>query len=247
MLSQRYSLYIGNSYFGGDMDIRALFMGIMVLFSTQALALDIYKCIVDGRVEFSEKPCGPNSTAVQLKELAAPLASHDMEKTANLDYTIKSHLIREQIARHQHKIKRYRQRMQAEIKNLQKQQPSTKKKVIRANYNNNTPIVKVEDTSKTTSGKIASKKPTSPGKLKGAQSKNNGPAKKNTPLIDGSVKVSTKDHTDAFNNIANALSELNTDKLSDQINAVTQRYSTLIKAEEFQINLLREDLRELRE
>ncbi|WP_263081685.1 hypothetical protein [Endozoicomonas sp. Mp262] len=221
------------------METRAIILGMALLMpATETLAGNIYKCMVNGRVEFSGEPCGANARPVVLKELAAPLASYDMKGEANLDYTIKSHLLRERVARHQHKIQRYRHRMDAEIKKVYKKNPSAEK-TVKARYVSSIPSKK--HTAESGSSLSLANKSTNPAsRLKVGERKSDSsrPAK-NTNHTAGVLE-------DQLGNIADAVRGLNQDSPSSQVNAITQRYSALIKAEEFQINLLLQKIRELR-
>ena len=103
------------------MEFKSLFSGVLLaLMMAPAFSHDIYKCVEDGMVRYSEEKCGDNAEKVTLKELAAPVqevAPSAVEgqaarnKISSLDF---------QIRRHEKRIQKYRKKMQYELGMLQK-------------------------------------------------------------------------------------------------------------------------------
>ena len=97
--------------------------GLMLL-SPYGMGRDIYRCEVNGVVQFTEEKCDKNAQPVQLKGLAAPLEPFDLKKIQHMDASIRRHMIQERITLRQNRIKTHRRNMEKELKAIrQKAQP----------------------------------------------------------------------------------------------------------------------------
>lgn len=203
---------------------------LLACLAANAHSTMIYKCRVDGRLEFSDQPCAGGSV-VTLNELAAPLATFDRNQAARLDYTIKSHLIKERIARHRHKIDRYTARMNTELKAAGAASGKQNKTVIRTSANQSL-ISKPADTLRPTDR--------NPASGSASEWEGSGNPGQSINKLSGVLE-------DQLGNIANAINRMDRDTVSGQQRAVIEHYSTLIKTEEFKISLLMQELKSLRE
>ena len=171
------------------MDIRALLSGLVVwLAITPAQGHDIYKCVVNGKVTYTEEKCDDQARPLTLKELAAPLGHVDAAKIEGQETRLKEDGIKHKIARHQKLINKYRKKMQFELGLLQKQagMGMSSSKISRARESH-----------------------------------------------------WEKEVTTHMKNISDSVDRAG---IAEQMNAVVNRYKALIQAEEFQIQLLRQEL-----
>ncbi len=204
---------------------------LLVCLATNAYSAVIYKCMVDGRLVFSDQPCtSSGGSIVTLNELAAPLVTFDMNKAAQLDYTIKSHVIKERIARHRHKIDHYTARMNTALKTTGAASGKQNKTVIRTSADQSL-INNYADSLRPSGRRQATASAATLEVPDNSQSINK---------ISGVLE-------DQLGNIANAIKRMNQETVSGQKRAVIEHYSTLIKTEEFKIGLLMQELKLLRE
>ncbi|UYM13854.1 hypothetical protein [Endozoicomonas euniceicola] len=150
-------------------------------------AKTIYKCQVNGAVQFSEEKCGPDARPVELKGMAAPLQPVDMKKLKTLEASERVRVLQSRIDLRQKRISQYRKRMNSEIKVLEKSFKAEADK----------------------SGKRPLKN-----------------SLKNKELVTQVKRISDTTELTAKGS------------LSEQINSVVLHYQSLIKAEEFQIDVL---------
>ncbi|MDP0561941.1 MAG: hypothetical protein QS721_06260 [Candidatus Endonucleobacter sp. (ex Gigantidas childressi)] len=180
----------------------------MALISVESFAQNIYKCMVDGRVEFSEEHCKHGGNIVESNEISAPLEAYDMSKAAKLDYTIERNLLKEKISRRQYEIQHLINEMNAEIEEL------------KGNVYKPTRTTKKSKYKSVSASKLKLYRPD--GAVNGYFPSNHGA-------------------------LTSALRVPNYERVSEQVNATVKRYQTMIKAKEFQISLLMEELRDLKE
>ena len=104
------------------MEFKSLISGaILTLFIAPAFGHDIYKCVTNGSVRYSEEKCGDNAEKVTLKEIAAPVKEVDPLATEGQEFRNKISSLNFQIKRHEKRIKKYRKKMRFELGMLQKQ------------------------------------------------------------------------------------------------------------------------------
>lgn len=174
------------------MDIKALVSSVVVsLLIAPSYGSDVYKCIVNGKVTYTEEKCDDNAEPLTLKELAAPMEHIDASKIEGQEARLKQDSIKHKIARHQKLIRKYRKKMQYELGVLEKQ--------AGVNLSSKTHHARESNWEKEVSTHLKS--------------------------ISDSV-----DHAG----------------IAEQMNAVVNRYKSLIQTEEFQIQLLRQELVEER-
>lgn len=167
--------------------------GAGILLSAASLyAKPIYKCQVNGTVQFSEEKCDEHARPIELKGLSAPLKPIDMEKLKILGASERIRKLESRIDMRQKRISHYRKRMNAEIRNIEKKANGKKGK---------------------------------PGKS----------------YPKGSVQE--QETSTQLKNIADSVNLNTRGTLSEQINSVVLHYQALVKAEEFQISILLEQLR----
>ena len=98
----------------------ALLSVVTLTYTVQSQARPIYKCQVNGTVQFSEEKCGPDAKTIELKGMAAPLQPVDMEKLKALEANERVRVLQSRIDLRQKRINQYRKRMDKEIKALGK-------------------------------------------------------------------------------------------------------------------------------
>lgn len=119
------------------MEFKSLFSGaLLTLFTASAFGHDIYKCVENGTVRYSEEKCGDKAEKVTLKELAAPVREVDPSTIEGQETHNKISSLEFQIKRHEKRIKKYRKKMQFELGMLQKQAGIKAKEPNRARENN---------------------------------------------------------------------------------------------------------------
>ena len=97
---------------------------------------DIYKCVDNGKVRYSEEKCGDNAVKVTLKELAAPVKEVAPSAIEGQGLRNKISSLEFQIKRHEKRIHKYRKKMQYELGMLQKRAGTKAKEPIRARESN---------------------------------------------------------------------------------------------------------------
>ena len=103
------------------MEFKALFSGaLLTLMMTPAFGHDIYKCVENGTVRYSEEKCGDKAEKVTLKELAASVKEVDPSTIEGQGSRNKISSLEFQIKRHEKRIQKYRKKMQYELGMLQK-------------------------------------------------------------------------------------------------------------------------------
>lgn len=100
--------------------LAALFSVISLAYAAQTQAKPIYKCQVNGTVQFSEEACGADAKPVELKGIAAPLKPIDMEKLKAFEASERVRILQSRIDLRQKRVGQYRIRMNKEIKALEK-------------------------------------------------------------------------------------------------------------------------------
>ena len=106
---------------GDDMEFKSLFSGaLLALFMAPAFGHDIYKCVENGTIRYSEEKCGDNAEKVTLKELAAPVKEVDPSTIEGQKTRNKISSLEFQVKRHEKRIRKYRKKMQYELGALQK-------------------------------------------------------------------------------------------------------------------------------
>ena len=122
---------------GDDMEFKSLFSGaLMALFMTPAFGHDIYKCVDNGTIRYSEEKCGDNAEKVTLKELAAPVREIDPSTIEGQGVRNQISSLEFQIKRHEKRIRKYRKKMQYELGMLQKKAGIETKEPKRARGSN---------------------------------------------------------------------------------------------------------------
>ena len=101
--------------------ISTVLLGVVIMtYTAGGHAKTIYKCQVNGTVQFSEEKCGPDAKPVELKGMAAPLQPVDMKKLKALEASERVRVLQSRIDLRQKRISQYRKRMNSEIKALEK-------------------------------------------------------------------------------------------------------------------------------
>ena len=168
--------------------------GLMLL-SPYGMGRDIYRCEVNGVVQFTEEKCDKNAQPVQLKGLAAPLEPFDLKKIQHMDASIRRHMIQERITLRQNRIKTHRRNMEKELKAIrQKAQP---------------------------------------------------PKGSGSPRASSSVR--DQEETGQLRTLADSGATEAAGNLSEQMKSVISHYKTLIEAEQFQIDILLQELKVMKE
>ncbi|AMO58528.1 hypothetical protein GZ77_18550 [Endozoicomonas montiporae] len=93
---------------------------VTMTYTSNAQAKTIYKCQVNGTVQFSEEKCGSDAKPVELRGMAAPLQPVDMDKLKSLEVSERIRVLQSRIELRQKRINQYRKRMDREIKALEK-------------------------------------------------------------------------------------------------------------------------------
>lgn len=103
------------------MEFKSLFSGaILALFMAPASGQDIYKCVDNGKIRYSEEKCGDSAEIVTLKELAAPVKEVSASAIEGQDSRNKISSLEYQIKRHEKRIRKYQKKMQYELGILEK-------------------------------------------------------------------------------------------------------------------------------
>ena len=172
--------------------ISTVLLGVVTMtYTPDGQAKTIYKCQVNGTVQFSEEKCGADAKPVELKGIAAPLQPVDMKKLKALEASERVRVLQSRIDLRQKRINQYRKRMDSEIKTLEKS-------------------------------------------FKGEANKSGKSTLKNS--------VKNKELVTQVKRISDTTELTARGSLSEQINSVVLHYQALIKAEEFQINILLQQL-----
>ena len=100
--------------------LTALVSVVSLTYAVKTQAKPIYKCQVNGTVQFSEEKCGPDAKLVELKGMAAPLKPIDMEKLKAFEAGERVRVLQSRIDLRQKRIGQYRIRMDKDIKALEK-------------------------------------------------------------------------------------------------------------------------------
>ena len=105
--------------------------GVGVLLTALSLhAKPIYKCQVNGTVQFTEEKCDQHAKPVELKGVAAPLQPIDMDKLKTLEASERVRKLENRIEMRQKRIGQYRKRMNVEIKNLENKAKGKKRQAL---------------------------------------------------------------------------------------------------------------------
>ncbi len=201
---------------------------LLVGLNTQAKS--VYKCQKNGTTEFSETPCDSSATEVILKELSAPLKPMDMNALKGLDARAKVRKIEHRLSLRQKRIKALQKKMDKELKTVEigNAQKKTGRKIKALGYENNIEAPKAKSDS-------------------GNQKKGRW-AQKNTAKESHTIKTNAelRGLTEAIEHIGNdtaAMSQnMRPETVSEQKAVVISRYTLLIQQEQFQINILLQEL-----
>ena len=93
---------------------------ITMTYTANVQAKTIYKCQVNGTVQFSEEKCGSDAKPVELRGMAAPLQPVDMDKLKSMEMSERIRMLQSRIELRQKRMNQYRKRMDREIKVLEK-------------------------------------------------------------------------------------------------------------------------------
>ena len=119
------------------MEFKSFFSGaFLTLLVAPAFGHDIYKCVDNGEIRYSEEKCGDNAEKVTLKELAAPVKEISVEAIEGQDSRNKISSLEYQIKRHEKRIRKYKKKMQYELGMLEKKAGIRSKKPTRARQSN---------------------------------------------------------------------------------------------------------------
>ena len=91
-------------------------------------AKPIYKCQVNGAVQFTEEKCDEQAKPIELKGLSAPLQPVDMNKLKALEANERVRQLESRINMRQKRINHYRRQMNAEVESLQNKARTKKAK-----------------------------------------------------------------------------------------------------------------------
>lgn len=121
------------SNIGDDMEFKSLLSGaLLALFTVPTFGHDIYKCVEDGNIRYSEQKCGDNAEKVTLKELAASVKEVSPSAIEGQETRNKISSLEFQVKRHEKRIRKYTRKMQYELGVLRKKAGMKTKEPIRA-------------------------------------------------------------------------------------------------------------------
>ena len=204
------------------------------LLGTTAQAKSVYKCQKNGTTQFSDTPCNSDASEVTLNELSAPLKAMDMSVLKGLDARAKVRKIEQRLALRQKRIKSLQTKMDKELKGVEtrhaQKKTARKTKAVGYNYNNETAQSK-----------------NSPGTDKPSQKKGRWSSKTTaTESHSNKTRTELSGLTEAVESIGESADRLSRnirpETVSEQKAVIISRYTLLIQQEQFQINILLQEL-----
>ncbi|MRI33013.1 hypothetical protein EOPP23_08460 [Endozoicomonas sp. OPT23] len=206
----------------------SLAVAIFAMAAMTTQAKPIYKCQKNGTTQYSESPCDSNATEVILKELSAPLKPMDTSALKGLDARAKVRKIEQRLSLRQKRIKTLQKKMDKELRavEIRTAQMKASKTVKAMAYGHNDDKDVVVETGKYKKGDHWVKKTVKENRHK--------------------KKSDLGGLTDSFDNIGKSASSIadniGKESVSEQKAVIISRYTVLIQQEQFQVNILLQEL-----